>query len=132
LFAFGDDNNDNPYLPRNFIENCAVYTGTHDNNTVKGWFKNEAVAKEKERLFRYLEYKVSSNNAHLEFIKLAMESVAETVIFPMQDILGLGGEARMNVPSTTKGNWQWRLLPKQIAKNVSDRLLKMTETCGRA
>ncbi|MDD5773755.1 MAG: 4-alpha-glucanotransferase [bacterium] len=131
LFAFGDDNNDNPYLPRNFIENCVVYTGTHDNNTVRGWFENESSAKEKERLFRYLGHEVDSRNAHMGFIKLAMDSVANTVVFPMQDILGLGSYARMNIPSTTCGNWEWRLLPGQITKNVSDKLLKITETYKR-
>lgn len=127
LFAFGDDNNDNPYLPRNFIENCVAYTGTHDNNTVRGWFENESSAKEKERLFRYLEHKVNADNVHMGFIKLAMGSAANTVIFPMQDILGLGSEARMNIPSTARGNWEWRLLPEQISKRVSDKLLKITE-----
>ncbi|MEW6087867.1 MAG: 4-alpha-glucanotransferase [bacterium] len=131
LFAFGDDNQDNPYLPRNFIENCVVYTGTHDNNTVKGWFKNEACQKEKERLFHYLGHKAGLKNVHLEFIRLAMESIADTVIFPMQDILGLGSESRMNKPSTTKGNWEWRLSPEQITKDIAGRLLKMTEICGR-
>lgn len=120
LFAFGDDD---------FVEigpNCVVYTGTHDNNTVKGWFKNEAGIKEKERLFRYLGHKVNSNSVHLEFMRLAMKSAAKIAIFPMQDVLGLGSRARMNTPSTTKGNWQWRLLPHQIEEGK-----EIWESCER-
>lgn len=108
-----------------------VYTGTHDNNTVRGWFENEARSEERRRLFRYLGRVPSLEEIHWELIRLAMMSVARTAIFPMQDILGLGEEARMNRPATASGNWQWRLLPGQITPQIANKLLEMTETYGR-
>lgn len=132
LFAFGPDMATNPYLPHNFTPNCVAYTGTHDNNTIKGWFKEEALPEEKERLFKYLGRKVSAEELPWELIRLLMMSVANTVIFPMQDILGLGAEARMNHPSTPEGNWEWRLLPEQINDSLATQLGEMTEIYGRA
>ena len=132
LFAFGGDLPTNPYAPHNHVKNCVVYTGTHDNNTVRGWFEKEATREDKERLIRYLGRKVSARDVHLEFIRLAMMSVADVAILPMQDILGLGEKARMNRPATMEGNWQWRLSPEQFASSPAGRLLKMTETYGRA
>ena len=111
LFAFGEDLPTNPYAPHNHVKNCVVYTGTHDTNPVRGWFEKEATSEERERLFRYLGRKVSAEDVSWEFIRLAMMSVADTAILPMQDILGLGEEARMNRPATTEKNWQWRLSP---------------------
>ena len=132
LFAFGEDFLTNPYAPHNHVENCVVYTGTHDNNTVRGWFEKEATAEDKERLFRYLGSKVSSRNVHWEFVRLAMMSIANMAIFPLQDILGLGEEARMNRPAIKEGNWKWRLSPAQLTLSLARRLLKMTEIYGRA
>jgi len=131
LFAFGEDLPTNPYILHNLERNCIAYTGTHDNNTVQGWYKNEAKKKEKERLFQYLGRKVPTEELHWEMIRLLMMSVANTVIFPMQDILGLGKEARMNRPATLKGNWQWRLLPDQLTSSLAERLRQMTEIYGR-
>lgn len=132
LFAFGEDNPMHPYLPHTYERNYVVYTGTHDNNTIKGWFESEATPEVKKRLFRYLGRKVPVEELHWELIRLAMMSVANMVIFPIQDILGLGEEARMNRPATTKGNWQWRLLPQQLTPSVARRLMEMTEIYGRA
>lgn len=132
LFAFGPDMATNPYLPHNFTPNCVAYTGTHDNNTIKGWLKKEALPEEQERLFKYLGRKVTADELPWELIRLLMMSVANTVIFPMQDILGLGAEARMNHPSTQKGNWEWQLLPEQINDLLAARLAEMTEIYGRA
>jgi 4-alpha-glucanotransferase len=81
---------------------------------------------------QHLGQEVSPERVHLELIRLAMMSVANMVIVPMQDILGLGEEARMNRPATTEGNWQWRLLPEQLKPSVAKRLLDMTELYGRA
>ncbi len=131
LFAFGEDNPNHPYLPHNFDENCVVYTGTHDNNTIKGWLDKEASPEEKDRVSRYLKRRVPAGKVRWALIKLAMESAARTAIFPMQDILGLGEEARMNIPSTPHGNWEWRLLPGQLTPSVAKRLLEITEKCGR-
>jgi 4-alpha-glucanotransferase len=132
LFAFGEDLPTHPYLPHNYIPNCVVYTGTHDNNTIKGWFENEARPEEKQELFRYIGREVSADKIHLELIRLAMMSVANTVIIPMQDILGLGEKTRMNTPATREGNWQWRLLPKQINPSIVKMLSEVTRTYARA
>ncbi len=132
LFAFGGDLPTNPYIPHNLPTNCVLYTGTHDNNTARGWFEKEATLEIKKRLFYYLGKEVATEQVSRELIRLAMMSVANMVIFPMQDILGLGEEARMNRPSTTEGNWQWRLLPKQLTSSVVDMLRGMTELYGRA
>lgn len=134
LFAFGEDNPMHPYLPHNFHPNCVVYTGTHDNNTVKGWYKNEATSEEKERLYNYLGHRVSDSEVHWELIRLAMNSVANLSIIPMQDILGLGQKARMNRPAIKQGNWRWRLpeVEPVMFRTVTQQLLEMTETYGRA
>jgi len=132
LFAFGDDLATNPYVPHNHVKNCVLYTGTHDNNTIRGWFENEITQDVKNKFFQYLGRDVSVHDVHWELIRLAMMSVANMVIFPMQDVLGLGEEDRMNRPSTAKGNWEWKLLPEQITPSLEQSLLEMTETYGRA
>jgi 4-alpha-glucanotransferase len=131
VFAFGEDHPMHPYLPHTYEKNFLVYTGTHDNNTVCGWFEREASPDDKRRLFRYLGREVSVEEVPWALIRLAMMSVANMVIVPMQDILALGEEARMNRPSVPHGNWEWRLLPEQITPSISQRLLEMTETYGR-
>jgi 4-alpha-glucanotransferase len=131
LFAFGQDLPTNPYAPHNHVKNCVVYTGTHDNNTARGWFEREAGTEDKHRLSRYLGKEVKAETVHWEMIRLAMMSVADRVIFPMQDILGLGEEARINRPARKGGNWRWRLLHGRPPAELSRRLLEMTETFGR-
>ena len=131
LFAFGGDIDTNPYAPHNHIKNCLVYTGTHDNNTIRGWFRNEATAKDKERISEYLGRKISERTVHWEFVKLAMMSVADTVIIPMQDILGLGEKQRMNLPASAKGNWEWRLLQEQVSPELIRKLKTVTERYDR-
>ena len=132
LFAFTGDPGTNPYLPHNFVPNCVVYTGTHDNNTARAWFEHEASEEELRRLFEYLGKEVSPDEIHWDLVRLAMMSVAERVVVPLQDVLGLGPEARMNRPATREGNWQWRFFPEQIATPVFRKLMEMTETYGRA
>ena len=132
LFAFSGDLATNPYLPHNLIENCVLYTGTHDNNTVLGWFQREATKEDKERLFKYLGHKPPEKDLHWAFIRLSMMSVAHMTLFPAQDILGLGEEARMNRPATSVGNWQWRLIPDQLTPAIKEELLEMTRIYGRA
>jgi len=132
LFAFGKDDPKHPYLPHNYEKNYVAYTGTHDNNTVRGWFEREAKPREKKRVSRYLDREVKKQEIHWEFVKLAAMSKANTVIIPMQDILGLGEEARMNLPATRKGNWRWRLLPVQMTSLLAEKLLGITEVSRRA
>ncbi|MBI5098608.1 MAG: 4-alpha-glucanotransferase [Nitrospirae bacterium] len=131
LFAFSEDLPTNPYAPHNHINNCVVYTGTHDNNTIKGWFKRELDHEGKKRLFEYLGREVSDKTVHWELIRLAMMSVADMVIIPMQDILGLGETDRMNLPASTSGNWEWRLTSDQISPSLIKKLTEMTRIHGR-
>jgi 4-alpha-glucanotransferase len=132
LFAFGEDNPGHPYLPHNYKKNCWVYTGTHDNNTVRGWFENEAENKEKQRFFRYIGRTPEERNISWEFIRLGSMSAADTFIVPMQDVLGLGEEARMNRPATKKGNWRWRILPDMLVSGQAEKFAGLTQKCGRA
>ncbi len=132
LFAFGDGLPKNPFIPHNLEKHCVLYTGTHDNSTIRGWFEREISIEDKKRLFQYLGRRVPAKELHWELIRMAMMSVANTVIFPMQDILGLGERHRMNRPARKQGNWQWRLLAKQLTPNMSEKLLKMTEIYGRS
>jgi 4-alpha-glucanotransferase len=132
LFAFGEDLPTNPYAPHNHVKNCVVYTGTHDNNTAIGWYQKETNPEDRNRISQYLGSEVTAENVHIELIRLAMMSVADTAIIPLQDLLGLGEEARMNLPAKKPGNWCWRLLPHQLTLAVWNRLLEMTEIYGRA
>lgn len=132
LFAFGSDDPKHPYLPHNYERNCVVYTGTHDNNTVRGWLEQEASPEDRRRLLRYIGKDVPAEQLSWEMIRLAMSSVANTAIVPVQDILGLGEKGRMNTPSTTHGNWEWRFSPDDLTPAVKQRLLEMTATYGRA
>jgi len=131
LFAFDHSLPGNPYAPHNHVPNCLVYTGTHDNNTAKGWFLEEADEETTKRLFRYLGREFSENEVHWEFVRMAMMSVAKMVMLPMQDIIGLGSDAKMNRPGTANGNWIWRLEEKQITREIIDNLRQMTEIYGR-
>lgn len=131
LFAFGEDLPTNPYAPHNYIKNCVVYTGTHDNNTIQGWFKNETSPEDKERIFEYIGHKVPVKEIHWELIKLVMRSIANMVIIPMQDILGLDEKARTNLPASTKGNWKWRLAPEKLTPFLIKRISEMTRVYGR-
>jgi 4-alpha-glucanotransferase len=131
LFAFGEDRPSNPYAPHNYIKNCVAYTGTHDNNTVKGWFNNETSAEERKRIFDYIGHKVSEDQIHWELIKLVMSSVADMVIIPMQDILGLEENSRTNLPASSEGNWRWRLVPERLSPLITKKLSEMTRIYGR-
>jgi 4-alpha-glucanotransferase len=130
--AFDGDPITNPHCPHNHVKNSVVYTGTHDNNTIKGWFAKEATPKAKSRLFDYLGHRVPASRVHWELIRLAMSSVANLVIIPMQDVSGLDEQARMNRPSTVKNNWSWRLGPKEKTASIARKLAKLTEIFGRA
>jgi 4-alpha-glucanotransferase len=131
LFAFGGDA-ENPYMPHNHVENCVVYTGTHDNNTARGWFEQDATEKEKKNLVEYLGREIDETNINWELTRFAMMSVANTVIIPLQDFLGLGGEARMNTPSTVFGNWSWRATTGQLSPSLAEKIAEMTALYGRA
>jgi 4-alpha-glucanotransferase len=133
VLQFGFDGNsvENPHYPHNHVENCLVYTGTHDNNTTRGWFETEATRQQKKCLSEYLGHKVSAKTATRDMIRMAMASVAKTAIIPMQDMLGLGAEARMNRPAKKKGNWLWCMQKGQATTALAKELKKMVEAYGR-
>jgi 4-alpha-glucanotransferase len=131
LFAFGPDVSTNPYAPHNYIRNCVVYTGTHDNNTIRGWFEKEASADERQRAEHYLGQELKAQTVSAALIRLAMSSVARICILPLQDILNLGEEARMNLPSKSSGNWEWRVRTHQLTDEVAKELLARTRIYGR-
>ena len=132
LFGFGDDLKRNPHLPEQYVKNSVVYTGTHDNNTIQGWYRHEASEHERCNLDRYFGQRVDPRHLHWDLIELLMCSVANMVILPLGDILGLGQEARINRPATTEGNWRWRLLAKQLTPTVSRKLKKLTVASKRS
>jgi len=131
-FAFEGGPTKNTHCPHNHARNCVVYTGTHDNNTARGWFRKEATSLQKKRLFEYLGRQVPSAQIHWAFIQLAMSSVARIAVVPMQDVLGLAEQARMNTPGTADGNWSWRLCPGQMTLSTARKLARLAETYGRA
>ncbi|MBD3419785.1 MAG: 4-alpha-glucanotransferase [Chitinivibrionales bacterium] len=131
IFAFGEDNPQHPYLPHNFERNAIVYTGTHDNTTFKAWFEDESTDEDRERLFAYIGMTLDTADACWEAIRLAHASVADVSILPVQDLLVLGAEARMNQPAVAHGNWKWQLLPEQFDKIPFDKLRAFTEIYGR-
>jgi 4-alpha-glucanotransferase len=128
-FAFGSDPG-NPFLPFNYPRNAVVYSGTHDNDTTVGWF-NTANDYEKQNLLLYLGG-ISSDGINWDLIRLALASIANQSIIPLQDILGLGTESRMNYPGTTEGNWEWRYEEGVLNQELSNRLRTITQLCGRS
>lgn len=139
-FAFGGDAKADEYKPHNYSRNCVVYTGTHDNNTTVGWFRDVGVedttqtAEEKRREREMALKYVGSDGQeiHWDFIRLALMSAADTAIIPMQDVLGLGSEARMNRPGTAQGNWRWRFTFDMLTDDIKNRLRDLTVRSRRA
>jgi 4-alpha-glucanotransferase len=139
-FAFGDDPEAEAYQPHNYPAHCVVYTGTHDNDTTAGWFRDAGsgastrskaqIRRERALALRYLAS--DGSEIHWDMIRLAWMSVADTALAPAQDLLGLGSAARMNRPGIAPGNWGWRLRPRQLGPAVADRLAELTVTYGRA
>ncbi|NJO81216.1 MAG: 4-alpha-glucanotransferase [Cyanobacteria bacterium RM1_2_2] len=131
-FAFGGDPN-NAYLPHHYIQNCVVYPGTHDNDTAIGWW-NTASEHEKHHVSEYFGYTHPDQiqNINWELIRVALSSVADLAILPMQDVLGLDGRARMNDPRYNDGQWRWRFTDTNLlSQGLSDRLLKLTQLYSR-
>ncbi|QDV40386.1 4-alpha-glucanotransferase [Stieleria neptunia] len=130
-FAF-DGTPDNPYLPENYETNSVVYTGTHDNNTTRGWFES-LTEDEQETVCSTLDKPgLDGEAANAELLRLAWSSSANLAIAPLQDLLGLGEDARMNVPGTTQGNWRWRATPSMLSESACQRLRDLTEACNRS
>jgi 4-alpha-glucanotransferase len=129
-FAFGKDPQGPDFRPHNYPRNLVVYTGTHDNDTVVGWWKStgigdstrtvEDVVREKEFARRYLD--TDGSEIHWVFIRAVLSSVADLAIIPLQDVLGLGSEARMNTPATSTSNWRWRFSEGMLTGEIRNRL----------
>jgi 4-alpha-glucanotransferase len=131
-FAFGDNSLENPHKPHNFIRNCVVYTGTHDNDTTAGWFEQRTgdfARSEIELALRYMGK--DGSDAVWDLIRLALSSVADIAILPMQDVLELGTEARMNIPSTVENNWRWRMKESQPTSELAAKLRELNFIYGR-
>lgn len=127
-FAFDDDSK-NPFLPHNYERNCVVYTGTHDNDTTVGWFEKRS-HEAKQRVIDYLGG-MGDRGIHWRLIQLALSSVANWAIFPLQDLLGLGSSAKMNTPGTIEDNWCWRYWQGALNTDVSGHLRYLTSIYGR-
>ncbi len=137
-FAFGRDPQAPDFQPHNYTRDLAAYTGTHDNDTVAGWWRSdggdstrtaEEIRAEKERACAYLD--LGAREIHWVMIRTLMASVADTVVFPVQDLLGLGSEARMNTPATLSGNWRWRMAPGALTPALARRMSEMVRLYGR-
>jgi 4-alpha-glucanotransferase len=129
-FGFGGNMATSEYIPHNHGENFVVYTGTHDNNTTKGWFRLDAGTTERSNLAAYLGKKVNAKNVDTEMIRLAYSSVSKVAIIPMQDLLGLDERARMNRPASVDGNWRWRMERVDLTR-VGKSLIHLTTLYNR-
>jgi 4-alpha-glucanotransferase len=138
-FAFGGDAGSSIFLPHNYSRATVVYTGTHDNDTTLGWWSStgegdstrapEDVAREKAFALRYLD--ADGREMNWTFIRATIASVADTVIIPLQDVLGLGSEARMNLPGRASGNWRFRFSWDQLSPDIVRRLRDLVEIYDR-
>jgi 4-alpha-glucanotransferase len=138
-FAFGNDPQGPSFRPHNYVRNLVAYTGTHDNDTVVGWWNSQAgagsirtaedVTKEHAFARRYLGGGAEAINWML--IRGVLASIADTAIIPLQDVLGLGSESRMNLPGTASGNWRWRFLAEALTSDLSGRLLELNRAYDR-
>lgn len=132
-FAFDPDSKNSDYLPHKYIHNLVVYTGTHDNDTTVGWWNqpDQSDYCRRERQFAADYMDIGDRPVQWVFIRTALASVADIAIVPLQDVMGLGGDARMNVPGIGEGNWGWRFSRDQITNDMRGRLREMTKLYGR-
>jgi 4-alpha-glucanotransferase len=126
-FAF-DGMSANPFLPHNYGERCVVYTGTHDNDTTLGWYRGES-EKTHDQVRRYLAR--DGQDVGWDLVRLAYASVAAMAVVPLQDVMKLGSQARMNYPSRAEGNWQWRFTPPMLNEEIGGRLRELALMYGR-
>jgi len=123
-FAF-DSRESGNYLPYTYEKNSVVYTGTHDNNTLRGWYEELAYS-DKEYAMKYLNKRsISNRSASYDFIKVALSAVSDLAIIPIQDYLNMGGEARINTPSVLGGNWTWRMTEGDLNKKVIEKMREL-------
>jgi 4-alpha-glucanotransferase len=138
-FAFGTDPQGSGFRPHNYSKDLVAYTGTHDNDTTVGWWTSSGLAdstrsqeqiwKEREFALKYMG--TDGREINWAFIRCLLASVADVAIVPLQDLLGLGSEARMNLPAQPSGNWRWRYRPGALTPEIRERLKELTELFGR-
>ncbi len=129
-FAF-DSREESDYMPHNYNEDCVVYTGTHDNDTLQGWYEVIPDA-DRQLCVEYIgNEKTDPADIHWDFVRLALSSVASLAVIPVQDYLGLGSEARINTPSTLGNNWKWRLLDGELTDELLGKIKRMNTLYGR-
>jgi len=138
-FAFGSDPQGPSFRPHNYPRELVAYTGTHDNDTTLGWWNSGPGADSTrtsadiaaERDFTRCYLRTDGRDMNWVFIQTIMASVADTVLVPMQDVLGLGSEARMNLPGKPDGNWQWRMRPGSLRAEDAARLRALSDMYDR-
>jgi 4-alpha-glucanotransferase len=138
-FAFGKDPQGPSFRPHNYSRELAAYTGTHDNDTTVGWWSSSGAGDStrtpedvaKERAFARAYLNLSDEPIHWVMIRAILSSIADLAITPLQDVLGLGSEARMNLPGTARGNWRWRFRSEALTSEHAKRLREMVELYGR-
>lgn len=137
-FGFNGQPGTEFHLPYSYVNHCLAYTGTHDNDTTVGWFNSSSRGSRADREFHQAEKTYAlrtlgstGDEVHWDVIRAALASVADTVMIPLQDILGLGSTTRMNVPGNPHGNWCWRCRPGQVRAQARGRLADMTAIYGR-
>jgi 4-alpha-glucanotransferase len=130
IIQFGFAQNDSPHLPHRYDSRTVAYTGTHDNDTARGWFEN-ASADERENALAYLGC-TDADDVAWGLIRAVYTSVAETAIIPAQDVLALASDARMNTPGAEDHNWSWRLASGALTSDHAGKLHALAELTGRA
>jgi 4-alpha-glucanotransferase len=138
-FAFGTDPQAPTFRPHNYPRDVVAYSGTHDNDTTMGWWTASGAGSstrslaeiERERAYAKAYLNTEGREINWDFIRSIVSSVAHTAVIPLQDVLGLGSEARMNTPSTTSGNWKWRFRAGELTSAHSSRLKELTQLYDR-
>jgi 4-alpha-glucanotransferase len=130
-FAFGADTPISDHIPHNYTINSFAYTGTHDNNTLKGWFTEDCSKENRSAMNAYMGQKISEKNICNALIRQCYASVAKAAILPVQDVLELDGSNRMNMPASAKGNWTWRVTADQLTGETAKKILALTRLFNR-
>lgn len=130
-FGFDGDPAENCHCPHNQTPQTIIYTGTHDNNTTRAWYTRELNKQQQQRVAAYVGHKVTPASVARHLTRLAFQSSARVAVVPMQDLLNLDGDARMNDPGKARGNWRWRMRPQATTAKLTDELAALTALCGR-
>ncbi len=130
-FGFDDDDPENPHKPGNIPENCVAYTGTHDNDTSRGWYEKHASKAARARLEKALGHATSPERVGHDMCRLALGTKARLAVLPLQDVLGLGSEARMNTPGRANNNWRWRASAEALSPEAASNVKEWCAAAGR-